>query len=408
MTPAGTPKKAQQRGTSVALKPANMELDGVPPATINAMQRHEAISRDQGSGGTNDIPMVPSPKHPYVDIPPRAHWMRSVAHRDPLQIEDWYQPRFRITDQAIATAGSCFAQHIGRRVREAGFRFIDAEPAPGFIVNGATRLEYGYGMYSARYGNVYTPRQLWQLIERAFGRFKPKEDHWIWRDGVVDPFRPTIEPEPFSSVDELRRSRSHHLAMVREVFETVDLFVFTLGLTECFGSRHDGAVYPVAPGVNGGTWDPAAVAFHNFRPEEVLADMRSFLTALRALRPHLQVLVTVSPVPLMATASGEHVAVATMRSKSTLRAAASALTDEFAWVDYFPSYEIIASPAMQGRFFETDMRSVSAAGVDHVMREFFRVHPPPAAIQKAVQAEVADDEAIACDEELMRTFGDRR
>jgi hypothetical protein len=296
-------------------------------------------------------------------------------------------------------------------MREAGFRFIDKEPAPGFIVDKATRLEYGYGMYSARYGNVYTPRQLLQLMERAFGRFTPKDDHWTWRDGVVDPFRPTIEPEPFSSVDELRRSRGHHLAMVREVFEAADLFVFTLGLTECFGSRHDGAVYPVAPGVNGGTWDPAAFEFHNFGHEEVVADMRAFLLALRRLRPHVQVLLTVSPVPLMATASEEHVAVATMRSKSTLRAAASALVAESAWVDYFPSFEIIASSPMQGRFFEADMRSVSAAGVDHVMKEFFGMHPPPAGStdEQATRPVVLDDdEAVACDEELMRTFGNAR
>jgi hypothetical protein len=294
-------------------------------------------------------------------------------------------------------------------MREAGFRFIDKEPAPGFIVNKATRLEYGYGMYSARYGNVYTPRQLWQLFQRAFGQFTPKEDLWLWRDGVVDPFRPTIEPEPFSSVDELLRSRQHHLAMVREVFESVDLFVFTLGLTECFGSRHDGAVYPVAPGVNGGTWDPAMLAFHNFGHEAVVADMRAFLAALRALRPEVQVLLTVSPVPLMATASGEHVAVATMRSKSTLRAAASALCDEFPWVDYFPSYEIVASPAMQGRFFEADRRSVSEAGVDHVMRQFFQTHTPSgtatAPVQVQAEAEAVDEDAIACDEELLRTFG---
>lgn len=332
-----------------------------------------------------------------------------MAQRDPLEITDWYRPRFRIDEQAIATAGSCFAQHIGRRVKAAGFRFIDTERPPGFIIDQATRLEYGYGMYSARYGNVYTPRQLLQLFERAFGRFKPTQDHWAWRDGVVDPFRPTIEPVPFASVDELRRSRDHHLAKVREMFETVDLFVFTLGLTECFGSRRDGAVYPVAPGVSGGTWDPATMQFHNFGYDEVLADMRAFLSALRALRPHLQVLLTVSPVPLMATATGEHVAVATMRSKATLRAAAASLTDEFSWIDYFPSFEIISSHAMQGRFFEPDMRGVGTDGVDHVMRQFFKAHPKPAGAELAKEAAVSvDEEAIACDEELIRTFGGRR
>jgi hypothetical protein len=345
-------------------------------------------------------------RHPYADIPPHAHWMRAVAGRPPLEIAHWYRPRFRLDDLAIATAGSCFAQHIGRRVREAGFRFVDAEPAPGFLMQ-ASRAAYGYGMYSARYGNVYTPRQLLQLFQRAFGTFEPADDHWTWKDGVVDPFRPTIEPEPFASVDELRRSRRHHLECVRAVFETADVLVFTLGLTECFASRRDGAVFPVAPGVSGGTWRPGDHVFHNFDHAAVHADLQAVLEAARQVRPALKLLLTVSPVPLMATASGEHVVVATMRSKSTLRAAAASMVDAHEGVDYFPSYEIVSAPAMRGNFFEDDMRAVAPAGVDHVMRQFFEAHPPPAdaARAPASTAPSADEEAIACDEELLRSFG---
>jgi hypothetical protein len=359
--------------------------------------------------------MPEAPRHPYADIPARAHWMRSVAGRPSLEITDWYRPRFPIDGLAIATAGSCFAQHIGRRMKDAGFRYIDTEPAPGFLMP-ATRREYGYDLYSARYGNVYTTRQLLQLFQRAFGDFEPADDHWPWKDGVVDPFRPTIEPEPYASVDEMRRSRRHHLERVRAVFETADLLVFTLGLTECFASRRDGAVFPVAPGVNGGTWRPDDYVFHNFGPAEVVADLHAFLDAARRVRPGLRLLLTVSPVPLMATASGEHVAVATMRSKSTLRAAAAMMVEAHEGVDYFPSYEIVASPAMRGGFFEDDLRSVSSAGVDHVMKQFFAAHAPPAGVESGAAAAAAaappptapaavDEDALACDEELLRTFG---
>ena len=57
-----------------------------------------------------------------------------------------------------------------------------------------------------------------------------------------------------------------------------------------------------------------------------------------------------------------------------LRAATGALAKKFNRVDYFPSYEIIASPWSRGFFYEPNMRSVSPAGVSTVMRVFFGEH----------------------------------
>jgi hypothetical protein len=41
------------------------------------------------------------------------------------------------------------------------------------------------------------------------------------------------------------------------------------------------------------------------------------------------------------------------------------------------------------------------------MQEFFRLHPPPAGAKALPEPEAVDDEAIACDEELLRTFGEQ-
>jgi hypothetical protein len=40
-------------------------------------------------------------------------------------------------------------------------------------------LNLGHGVFTARYGNIYTSQQLLQLLRRAFGRFTPKEDVWV-------------------------------------------------------------------------------------------------------------------------------------------------------------------------------------------------------------------------------------
>ncbi|WP_374674995.1 GSCFA domain-containing protein [Ideonella sp.] len=351
--------------------------------------------------------------HPYRRQPPQAFWRQSVADRHFLEIEPWYRRKWSIADDRIATAGSCFAQHIGRRLRHSGFRFVDVEPPPAFLP-APRHLDYGYGMYSARYGNVYTSRQLLQLLQQATGEFVPEEFAWRRDGGWVDALRPTIEPEPMASMDEVWALRENHLGAVRRLFETCDLFVFTMGLTETWVSTSDGTAYPLCPGTSGGRFDASRHAFVNLEYPDVLQDMEAFLARAKSINTKMRFLLTVSPVPLMATATAEHVGLATMHSKSVLRAVAGYLSHSRDDVDYFPSYEIISSPFMRGSFYNPDGRTVVEAGVEHVMRQFFREHPTPsrqaeaadAAPPAAAGAEAAADDVV-CDEELLAVFGER-
>lgn len=342
--------------------------------------------------------------HPYKNLPDRAFWRKAVQNVHPLEIEGWYKKKFEIGESRIAAAGSCFAQHIGRQLKAKGFDYLDAEPPPP-LLREKDWLDFGYGMYSARYANIYTPRQLLQLAQRATGAFVPQDRAWPKDGGYVDPFRPVIEPEPLASPDDVDASRMAHLTAVKRLFGQTEVFVFTLGLTEAWVSKVDGAVFPLAPGVSGGAFDPAHYAFRNFTFSEVLGDMSDFIAIMRAINPEMKFLLTVSPVPLMATASDQHVVVATTYSKSVLRAAAGELAAMHDFVDYFPSFEIISSHVMCGQFYEMDKRGVTKYGVNHVMKQFFREHLPPASARKQVpepEAEEApDDDDVQCEEELL-------
>jgi hypothetical protein len=346
-------------------------------------------------------------RHPYTDLPDRSFWRRAVSSKPVMEITDWYRKKFEITDLRIATAGSCFAQHIGRRLRQHGFNYVDMEPAPTSLASDSHHAN-GYGIFSARYGNVYTSRQLRQLLERAMGDFVPKEIYWEADGGYVDPFRPTIQERPFASIDELIASREQHLAAVRTLFEKAQVFIFTLGLTETWMSIDDGAVFPVAPGVSGGRFRTDKYRFRNLGFADVLEDMRAFIGRARQINSSMKFILTVSPVPLMATASAHQVAVATTYSKSVLRAVAGQLADNRQNVDYFPSFEIISSHFMEGRFYEKDLRTVTGVGVDHVMKVFFSEHAPSVAVQSESQAtESYEEDDVICDEELLAAFGGR-
>lgn len=349
--------------------------------------------------------------HPYVGLPDFAYWKQSISRVPAGDVDPVVNPRFliRATDK-VATAGSCFAQHISKRLRSGGFHFLITEKVGEGDASADAR---GFYDFSARYGNVYTARQLLQLFDRAFGYFQPLERSWSIQHGrFCDPFRPRIEPDGFQTRDDVLKDTQEHLAAVRTMFRELDVFVFTLGLTECWTSRLDGAAYPVAPGVAGGAFDEDTHAFVNFTAGEVRADLEAFLAKLKLVNPLARVLLTVSPVPLVATQEAQHVLVSTTYSKSVLRVAAGEVVAANPQVEYFPSYEIITGPHARGNYFSDDRRSVTDAGVDHVMRVFM-TRMTSAGPDNSGTHEKLDDGArelayarmeeaadVACDEEL--------
>ncbi|MEP7118988.1 MAG: GSCFA domain-containing protein, partial [Acidobacteriota bacterium] len=286
---------------------------------------------------------------PYDGLPDRQFWRHAMSAGpgedvDPAPV---VAPMVSRHDR-VATAGSCFAQHISRALTAAGFHYLVTEPGPGLSAAEASRR--GFGVFSARFGNIYSACQLRQLFERAFGTCVPAEGAWTRADGrLVDAFRPRVEPDGFATLADLERSRESHLAAVREMFEQLDVLVFTLGLTEMWRSRLDGAVYPLAPGVAGGTFDPARHEFVNATVAEIVADLRQFIAGLGARNPRARLILTVSPVPLAATYEHQHVLVATAYSKAVLRVAAEEVCRAERACTYFPSFEIITGPHADGR-----------------------------------------------------------
>jgi hypothetical protein len=310
--------------------------------------------------------------HPYRGLPSNQFWNTGVAQSSPGGLDPMTDPKFVIspTDK-VATMGSCFAQHISRHLMRRGLSYFVTEHGDPSMPPEELAAR-NFGVFSARYGNVYTVRQAVQLFDRAFGRFSPQESAWESGDGFVDPFRPQIEPNPLCSIDDVDRSRSEHLKTVRRLFTEADVLVFTLGLTETFMSKLDGSVFPIAPGVSGGSFDPDRYRFVNFSVTEVIDDLRSFVHNVREVNPDVRLILTVSPVPLIATYEPRHVLVSTTISKSILRVAAHEISSTYDFVEYFPSYEIISGSALGAQYFDTDLRQVRQVGVDHVMRIFER------------------------------------
>ena len=339
-------------------------------------------------------------EHPYKSMPDYAFWSRGVARPPAGEVDPVVSAKFKITrNDRVATAGSCFAQHIGRELRRAGFNYYIAEKVHPAFEEAAEG--FNYGTFTARFGNIYTARQLLQLLMRVYGLFEPADKIWEERDGgFKDPFRPSIQPRGFSSMAEFYADRAQHYAAVRLAVENLNVLAFTLGLTEAWIDSADGAVYPLCPGVAGGTYDAGRHIPVNFGVTEVVEDLTAAIAFIKERNPAARFIVTVSPVPLIATSQPRSVLVSTAYSKAVLRVAAEQVCASSPDIAYFPAYEVITGNHARGSDFADDLRSVSEAGVAHVMRLFFRHYTDGEIAQSRVDSEDSSDADSAAREHM--------
>jgi hypothetical protein len=354
--------------------------------------------------------------NPYRHIPARGFWRSAVAEPGLFGLSDlWHSAWTLPKDAVFATFGSCFAQHISRALMTRKMNWLNAEPAPGRTPADLAK-KYNYGVFSARTGNIYTAAQLLIWARLAAGE-RGADTVEMWTDGrglVHDMLRPKIEPQGFVSAAEAQASVAATARAFARCITEADVFVFTLGLTEGWVNTRTGQSYSICPGTGVGTFDPAVHAFRNYTYPEIMRDLDLALEIIWRMNPNLRVLLTVSPVPLVATASGEHVLVATQYSKSVLRAVAGDLARSHAAVDYFPSYEIIAAPPTRAAFFEPNMRGIALDGVDLVMRHFFAGLDLSEPARRAGQAPATEAESeaemaredLVCEEMILEKFND--
>lgn len=340
---------------------------------------------------------------PYAQMPAHKFWRTGVSQRSVSEYQSFWSSKWELPENAQFSAyGSCFAQHISRELRERKLRWLNTERAPIRTPEKLTKA-YDYGVFSLRTGNIYTARQLlvWMVLANDPTQCALVET-WEQDGRFYDSLRPAIEPNGFASEAEVIASRiSTARAFAHSILET-NVFIFTLGLTEGWENVDTGQVYPICPGTLAGAFDPACHVFKNYQYPEIKQDLDASLQLMQDMNPDIKLLLIVSPVPLTATASEDHVLVASTYSKSVLRSVAGDMTQSHQCVDYFPSYEVITGTPSRGMFYEENMRSVAQEGVDVVMEYFFvglavagRAKPKSedveAYIEDALEREKADE-----------------
>jgi hypothetical protein len=150
------------------------------------------------------------------------------------------------------------------------------------------------------------------------------------------------------------------------------IVVVTLGLIETFFDEKIGFQTNFTPYLSGDQLE--RFTFRVLTYEEVVVALECIHELLSLYgHPDVEIVVTVSPVPLEATFTGEDIVLANALSKSTLRTAAGWWAGTHDNVHYFPSYEM-AMYSEPDRAWFLDGRHVRPKLVQHIMETFVTTH----------------------------------
>ncbi len=271
----------------------------------------------------------------------------------------------------IGSAGSCFAFRISHQMQRNGFNYVVSEkqqdrPAPVFLEEGGQKD--GVVNFCANWGLLFNSPSFLQLVERAFGERKfrkllmrmPAE----YGGYYVDPYR---EGVGFHSPGDYLRDYEKHLAAIRDAMTRCKAFVVTLGLNEYWACLEDGTALSRNPRFMS---TQVIAKPRRLSVSENVKAIRRFAEIVRAHNPDFTLIVSVSPIPFLATTRGEkeHVIAANTHSKSVLRVAAEEIVTDDPQAHYFPSFELITSCLPSP--WEADQRHVTDPAVDRVMEMF--------------------------------------
>ena len=290
------------------------------------------------------------------------------------------RPKFQVNTPAkVFTIGSCFARNI-----ELVLRNYDVElPTMDFAVPKSEWPTRPNGLL-----NEYNAGTISQRILSAIGlQETPEETIVKTKDGFVDLLLPGNFPVSFERAV-ARRSE------IEEVYENLvssDLVVITLGLIEAWYDEESEFFLNRMPTHVQVKSQPDRYSFRRLDADESFSLLDRALAGLIGAGID-KVLLTVSPVPLGTTFTNSDVVVASSYSKAVLRVCSEKLSQQYAQVDYLPSFEMVTSGGLNS--FNPDnihvQNQVVKRVTDHMLSAYFPdLDLKPETGQQAVPADAS-------------------
>lgn len=282
----------------------------------------------------------------------------------------------------ILSAGSCFAQVIGNRLRENKFEtFINP------------------------FGTIYNPASLFRLIHLSVNKAMPPEDTYVVNNGIHFNYKFHSDFSASNRKD-LEAQIAQAITSTHEFLKSAEWVILTLGTAYCYETTNDHTRI-----VSNCHKMPAK----NFRKrilqvEEISHRFEQMLMEIHTLNPQLKFIFTVSPVRHI-----RDTLIQNSISKAALRVAVELIKENHPEkVHYFPSYEIMTDELRDYRFYKADMIHPSEVAEDHIWKKFVDIYFHKEAIEflsewehirKALHHKAFRPESMAHQEFIRKTIG---
>lgn len=249
--------------------------------------------------------------------------------------------------------GSCFTEHIGKKLNESGFE--KAINPFGILFNPVSIHRALQRIVSREY---YSEEELFLTHEKRYvsfdhhGRFSGQDSHLV--------------------VEEINRS----INIAYENLKKADIVIITLGSAWVYKLLSSGNVVANCHKVPAKEFAKSLLT-----SSEISNALKGIKDCLLQINPDAKIIWTISPVKHLKDGVVEN-----QVSKASLILAVHQLIEETKDY-YFPAHEIVTDELRDYRFFEKDLAHPNLLAVEYVWERFLQTCFFPEALEKAQEAE---------------------
>ena len=237
----------------------------------------------------------------------------------------------------ILLIGSCFTEHIGRRLQDAKF---NARINP--------------------FGIVYNPASVARCLDRLLDGnrpFRPEElslHHDLWHTWEHHGhFSGTDPAETLARINAAYRADAAFLASCNRL-------ILSLGTAMTYRLLPDGPVTANCHKAPADLFEKKRLSV-----EEIVTPLYDVLRRMQIRTPELRIVLTISPVRHWRDGAVEN-----QRSKAALALACAELEARLPGTVYFPAYELLLDDLRDYRFYDPDMLHPAPVAIDYIWRKF--------------------------------------
>lgn len=295
-----------------------------------------------------------------------SRWAKTVGRFATSPVEVAHEAKFKLdAANQFFCIGSCFARNIEEALICRGIDVLSKrmisprEEHPARVTGVINKFTTASMLNEAR----------WALTGCGSGAGSIVDGGEGWFDLQVSP---SVRPVSLERAHERRRYlEQDYFARMRRA----DVLIITLGLIETWRDHETSDWQNMAPPYFLAKRTPGRFTLTITDVAQNVTSLESLREIARAANPRIKTIVSVSPVPLGTTFSGQDIFVANMQSKSVLRAAAGHFAQQHDDVDYYPSYEMIMG-APRREAFAPDCMHVRDPIVRAVVGRFVSLYLP--------------------------------